>query len=111
MEAEAVRKALVLVGFYNGGQIGGFEVPYAEGGTPDSFVKIAIADTGTNKGDHGVCEYDADTQESLFGVLDGANGVVIIAPYGNEYHVFVAEYDPAIDLHAPLFFLGAFKID
>lgn len=110
MKAEEFRKALVLVGFFNAGQVKRHEVEYAEGGSPDSFVKIRIADTGTNRGDQGVCEYDPEAQASLFEALDDADGVVIIAPYKDEYHVFVAEYDSA-DLHAPLYFLGTFKID
>ena len=101
-----VEKAKILVGFYKAGLTKAFEVPFAIGGEVDSMVKIQTADTGTNQGEKGVCEYDVCTQLSLFGILDDENGVVIIAPYENKYHIFVAEYDPAIDLHLPLYFLG-----
>lgn len=108
MEQNVIDKAKVLVGFYKVGWIEGFDVPFAIGGEPDSMVKVACADTGTNRGEHGVCEYEIDVQETLYGVLDFQFGVVIIAPYESEYHVFVAEYDETIDLNTPLYFLGAF---
>jgi len=103
------KKVKILVDLYKTGRLEGFEVPYAEGGVADSFLKIAIANTGTDRGEDGVCVYDLDDQETVYNLLDDHYGIVIVAGYGQEYHVFVAEYDKAIDLHAPIYFLGAIE--
>lgn len=106
MRKSVIQRAIYLVGFYKAGLTNDYEVPFCIGGEPDTMVKIAVAQTNTNEGDHGVCEYDVTGQVTLRNVLDDKDGVVIIAPYGKKHHVYVAEYDPDIDLHAPLFFLG-----
>lgn len=102
MEENVIEKAKVLVGDYQAGKFEGFEVPFAISGNIDTFDSIGCADTGTEKGTDGVSVYDPATQETIFGLFDTWDVIVIVAPYESEFHVFVVE-------GLEVTFLGAFS--
>lgn len=57
--------------------------------------------------------YNPDEQICLYNVLDNENGVVIIAKFFRwgykKYHLFVAPYDPDLEMHGPFTLLGAIE--
>lgn len=108
MKKKALRKAIILAGFYKSGWITGHETEFAIGGElVDGVVFYECIETGTNKGEDGVCHYDQNRQICLDGILEDEH--LIVAEYEDEYHVYATIYDETVDIYIPIF-LGSFKI-
>ncbi len=99
---DVVQKAVALARFYLAGLTRGRIVDFAIGYVQN--LGISCAQTPTNGGEFGVCDYVTDLQTVVD--FDDDHKVVVCRTAKGHTHVFYCEYDPNIDWFDPIVFVG-----